>query len=134
MTIGSDKTNKRYVWIVRFQQTGNSYPGLAFAFQTAAEHFSVIEGCHLGIVVPYKRPDGSCEALKLVSDFKNTYDTKTRSKILRKLQPFTVSVFANRESDIQQISEKVGECFYLLSSDHYDSELGLTASQGLLTL
>ena len=124
--------NRRAREAYKIAHDGNPYPGLATAFQSAAEHFSVIEGCHIGVVVPYTCPDGSCEVLALVSDFKKTYDPKVRSKILRKLQPFTISVFANKESDIQQICEKVDGCFYLLGPGNYNPQTGLSNVPGFL--
>ena len=127
---------------------GNSYPGLATAFQTAAEHFSVIEGYHIGVVVPYKRPGQESVVNNLVSDFKKTRDWlleardretitaifRIRSRILRRLQQYTISIYANQESAIKDASELVDDTFYFLSQDHYDTVLGLTQQQGFLSI
>ena len=126
----------------------NSYPGLATAFQTAAEHFSVIEGYHIGVVVPYKKPGQESTVNNLVSDFKKTRGwlteardretteaiLKIRSRILRRLQQYTISVYATQESAIREVSELVDDTFYFLSPDHYDSVLGLTQQQGFLPI
>ena len=127
---------------------GDSYPGLATAFQTAAEHFSVIEGYHIGVVVPYKRLGRESVVNNLVSDFKKTRgwlteardrETTTaifriRSRILRRLQQYTVSIYANQESAIKEIAELVDDTFYFLSSAHYSPVLGLTQQQGFLSI
>ncbi len=127
---------------------GNSYPGLATAFQTAAEHFSVIEGYHIGVVVPYKKPGQESTVNNLVSDFKKTRGwlteardretteaiLKIRSRILRRLQQYTISVYATQDSAIREVSELVDDTFYFLSPDHYDSVLGLTQQQGFLPI
>ncbi len=125
---------------------GASYPGLATAFQTAAEHFSVIEGHHIGVVVPYPGLDDSNKVQKLVDDFvqtrerlNNTHDRdkvadiyRERSRILRQLQQYSISIFANQESAIRQIAANIDDAFYFLSSDYYDSVVGLTKVQGFL--
>lgn len=122
------------------------YPGLHSAFQSAAEHFTVIPGVHIGVVVPYTKPDATNEVQSLVSDFlatgerlRTTFDRdaraaiyRERSRILRRLQQYTVSVFPNREAAIQQMASKIDDAFYLLSPDHYHTVIGLTDEQGLL--
>ena len=122
------------------------YPGLHSAFQSAAEHFAVIPGVHIGVVVPYSKPGDTGEVQTLVSDFiatgerlRTTFDREARadiyresSRILRRLQQYTVSVFPSRENSIRQIASKIDDAFYLLSPDHYDSVIGLTDEQGFL--
>ena len=116
------------------------------AFQSAAEHFAVIPGIHIGIVVPYAKSGDTGEVQSLVSDFiatgellRTTFDRETRaviyrerSRILRRLQQYTVSAFPSRENAIQQIASKIDDAFYLLSPDHYDPVIGLTDEQGFL--
>ncbi len=125
---------------------GVSYSGLHSAFQFAAEHFAVIDGFHIGVVVPYIKPGGTDEVQALVSDFIATgehlrviFDREARaaiyrerSRILRRLQQYTVSVFPNREAAIQQMASKIDDAFYLLSPDHYDPVIGFTDEQGFL--
>ena len=125
---------------------GVSYSGLHSAFQFAAEHFAVIDGFHIGVVVPYIKPGDTDEVQTLVSDFiatgehlRVTFDREARaviyrerSRILRRLQQYTVSVFPNREAAIQQMASKIDDAFYLLSPDHYDPVIGLTDEQGFL--
>lgn len=125
---------------------GNPYPGLATAFQTAAENFSVINSHHIGVVVPYSGSNNSNEVQKLVDDFVKTRERlnnacnrdvvadiyRDRSRILRKLQQYSISIFSNQESTIRQIAAKIDDTFYFLSSDHYDSTVGLTNVQGFL--
>lgn len=124
------------------------YPGLHAAFQFAAEHFAVIDGFHIGVVVPYESPGNPNAVQQLVTDFidSNTrlvhaFDRENRatifrerSRILRRLQQYTVSVYANRENDIQQIAAKIGDAFYFLAPDRYDSVIGLNSDMGLLNL
>lgn len=125
---------------------GQPYPGLHSAFQSAAEHFAVIPGVHIGVVVPYAKPGAPDEVQTLVSDFLDTSERlrttldrearvviyRERSRILRRLQQYTVSVFPSREEFIQQVASKIDDAFYLLSPDHYDPVIGLTDEQGFL--
>lgn len=96
------------------------YTGLPCAFQTAAAEFSVIDGEQTGVVVPYG------DALKLVDEFKRSYEPKIRMRILKQLQKYTVTVYSNSLGEIKQAASLVGDTFYLLSPDYYDAEeLGL---------
>ena len=128
---------------------GNSaYPGLHSAFQTAAEHFAVIEGNHLGVVVPFDNPANPLEVQTLVQEFIETGDLlrhrfgrearedlfRQRSRILRRLQQYTVSVYPDRENAIARIAAKIDDAFYFLSADYYDPFVGLTATQGFLSI
>ena len=124
----------------------DSYQGLHSAFQFAAEHFAVIDGAHIGVVVPYIRPGGTPEVQSLVSDFiatgerlRATFDREVRaaifrerSRILRRLQQYTISVYPSREVAIQQMASRIEDAFYLLSPDRYDPVIGLTDEQGFL--
>lgn len=125
-----------------------AYPGLHSAFQTAAEHFAVIEGARLGVVVPYSNPDNPLEVQTLVEEFIETGHLlghefardarevlfRQRSRILRRLQQYTVSVYPEQENAISRIAAKVDDAFYFLSADHYDPVVGLTATQGFLSI
>lgn len=127
---------------------GQTYLGLRSAFQSAAEHFAVIPGAHIGVVVPYVKPGGSDEVQSLVTDFlaagERLHETtdremrsaiyRERSRILRRLQQYTVSVYPSREDAIMQIASKIEDAFYLLSPDHYDSVMGLADEQGFLSV
>ena len=122
------------------------YPGLHSAFQSAAELFAVIPGVHIGVIVPYVKPGDTDEVQSLVSNFLDTgehlraiFDREARaaiyrerSRILRRLQQYTVSVFPSREAAIQQMASKIGDAFYLLSPAFYDPVIGLTDEQGFL--
>lgn len=126
------------------------YPesGLHAAFQFAADRFKVIDGFHIGVVVPYDSPRVSPGMHQLVEDFKMNGDRlkqvfdrearnalyRERSRILRRLQQYTISIFANQESAIRQIAAPVDDAFYCLSPAHYDSTVGLTATPGFLSL
>ncbi|MGN0854939.1 MAG: CRISPR-associated helicase Cas3' [Kiritimatiellia bacterium] len=121
------------------------YPGLHSAFQSAAEQFSVIEGARVSVVVPYKKPEDPNEVQSLVSEFRitsellhETFDREVRaeiyrkrSRILRRLQQYTISVYPSKENAISQITSRIDDAFYLLSPDHYNPEIGLTEEQGL---
>jgi CRISPR-associated endonuclease/helicase Cas3 len=93
------------------------YRGLPAAFQTAAKNFSVIDGGQTGIVVPYG------EASKLVSAFRESFDQKERTRILKNLQRYTISVYPHTLQELFSSREAicaVDETFYLLDSNWYD--------------
>lgn len=92
------------------------YTGLPSAFRTAADEFSVIEGNQVGVVVPYG------DALKLIGEFQHAYSSKEKIRILKQLQKYTVSVYANTWDEIKHAASIVGDTFYLLSPDYYDSK------------
>ena len=122
------------------------YPGLHSAFQSAAEHFAVIPGVHIGVVVPYNKPDVPDEVQFLISNLlvttarlQTTFDRdartaiyRERSRIFRRLQQYTISAYPSREASIQQMASKIDDAFYLLSPAHYDLVVGLTDEQGFL--
>lgn len=92
------------------------YTGLPSAFQTAADEFSVIEGSQIGVVVPYG------DALKLIDKFRCAYSSKEKMRILKRLQKYTVSIYANTWDEIKHAASIVDDTFYLLSPDYYDAE------------
>lgn len=108
------------------QLTGGAkcYRGCPAAFARAAECFHVIEGGQIATVVPYA-PYRE-RILALISEFGKTFDPKTRVRILRHLQPYTVSIRANREFWLQTVAEKVYNAFYFVGEGFYDFETGLT--------
>ena len=140
--------NTRSQMAFKDAHNGVSYSGLHSAFQFAAEHFSVIDGFHIGVVVPYVNPQAPDEVQSLVADFRATTERlratfdreartaiyRERSRIFRRLQRYTVSVYANQEESIRQMAELVDDTFYLLSPAHYDSVMGLTQQQGFLSI
>jgi len=103
-----------------YQSINNKiYTGLPCAFQTAAEAFSVIEGAQIGVVVPYG------EALKLIDKFEKYSNPKDKVRILKQLQKYTVSVYADVLKKLEYAEravEKIDETFYLLSPNYYDAE------------
>lgn len=101
------------------------YKGCAAGFATAAAEFKMIKEFQVSAVVPY--PPCREKVMELVTAFVRTFDPMEKIHILRQLQPYTVSVFANRESWLQSVSEKCGDVFYFVSQDYYDSELGLVS-------
>ena len=108
------------------QLTGGAkcYRGCPAAFARAAECFHVIDGGQIATVVPYA-PHRE-RILALISEFGKTFDPKTRVRILRHLQPYTVSIRANREFWLQTVAEKVYNAFYFVGEGFYDFETGLT--------
>ena len=103
---------------------GQAYHGCPAAFATAANAFHMIEGEQIAAVVPYA-PRRE-EIMGLVSEFGQTFEPKERVRILRKLQPYTVSLYASREFWLQTVAEKVRDVFYLVGEGHYDPQTGLT--------
>ncbi len=95
------------------------YKGLPSAFQTASEAFSVIEGNQIGVVVPYG------DAMLLVTQFTRTYDPQEKVRILKQLQKYSVTIYAESMASIRHAVDMVEDMFYLLSPDYYDSEVGL---------
>ena len=110
--------------LYRSLNQGQTYRGCPAAFATAAGAFHMIEGEQMSAVVPY----APCreEIMSLVSEFGQTFDPKERIRILRELQPYTVSLYASREFWLQTVAEKVCDVFYLVGEGHYDPQTGLT--------
>ncbi len=116
--------DKNSLGSVAYRDRNNkNYAGLPCAFRTAADEFSVIDRSQTGVVVPYG------DALKLVDEFKRSYEPKTKIRILKQLQKYTVSVYSYVLKDLEEMErsiEKIDGTFYLLSPDYYDAEeLGL---------
>ncbi len=101
------------------------YKGCAAGFATAAAEFKMIKEFQVSAVVPYS----PCreKIIELVTAFAHTFDPMEKICLLRRLQPYTVSVRASREPWLQSVSEKCGDVFYFVSQDYYDSELGLVS-------
>lgn len=110
--------------LYRSLNEGDVYRGCAAAFSTAAETFRMIDGEQIAAVVPY----APCREgiLAKIAAFRRTFDPKDRVKILRQLQPYTVSLYATRESWLQSVAEKVCDVFYLVGEGCYNLETGLT--------
>ena len=111
------------------------YKGCAAGFATAANAFWMIDAVQISAVVPYQ--DGEVDVVELVTEFTRTFDPKEKIRILRKLQPYTVSVYANNEAWLQSISEEVKmfesseeRAFYFIAPNYYDAELGLVRDGG----
>ena len=88
------------------------------------QRFQAIDGEQIAAVVPYA-PYRE-RILALISEFGKTFDPKTHVRILRHLQPYTVSIRANREFWLQTVAEKVYNAFYFVGEGFYDFETGLT--------
>ena len=118
------ESNTRFTSLYATLNKGQKYNGCPAAFARAANGFHVIEGEQVAAVVPY----GPCreKILGLISSFEKTFNPKERMQLLRKLQPYTVSLYASREMWLQSISERVRDVFYFVSEGHYDAETGLT--------
>ncbi|MFN3308533.1 MAG: CRISPR-associated helicase/endonuclease Cas3, partial [Anaerolineales bacterium] len=94
-----------------------------FKFETAARAFQIIEDPTVTVIIPYNE-----EAKRLIEELKTTaYPSST----LRKLQPYTVSIF---ESEFKKLSSKgailtIDDTYHLLNSDsmndYYDPQRGL---------
>ncbi len=104
-------------------RNNRNYYGLPCAFQKASNNFSVIDGKQTGVVVPYG------DAMKLIEDFKNCWESNSRIRILRELQQYTVSVYSHMLVKLNRVRaiRVVDDTFYLLNPDFYDEE-----EQGLL--
>lgn len=114
--------NDNPIMAIAYRNRNNkNHAGLPCAFQTAADEFSVIEGHQIGIIVPYG------DALKLVVEFQDCYDPKAKMRILKQLQKYTVSVYSQTLTKLNQAVETIDGTFYLLDPAYYDSE-----EQGLL--
>ena len=118
------ESNTRFTSLYATLNKGQKYNGCPAAFARAANGFHVIEGEQIAAVVPY----GPCreKILGLISSFEKTFNPKERVQLLRKLQPYTVSLYASREMWLQSISERVRDVFYFVAEGHYDAETGLT--------
>jgi len=107
--------------VVAYRNRNNeNYAGLPSAFRTASEEFFMIDGVQVGIVVPYG------DAMKLVDEFLSCYNPKKKMRILKQLQKYTVSVYAQAFDGLRQAVSIIDDTFYLLSPDYYDAtEQGL---------
>jgi CRISPR-associated endonuclease/helicase Cas3 len=100
---------------------GKLSPALHQAFQTAGEHFCVIEKNTQGIVVPYR--DGS----DLIAQYE-TAKLKDRSRILRQLGQYSVSLFPYQQRQLEEAGALCSiddEILVLNNNSHYDEQLGL---------
>ncbi|MBI5840452.1 MAG: CRISPR-associated helicase Cas3' [Chloroflexi bacterium] len=94
-----------------------------YKFATVAENFRVIEDVTQTVIIPFNK-----EALKLIEELKHTpYPSST----LRKLQPYTVSIF---EGEFDKLSAKgviltIDDAYQVLKpeyfADYYDLSRGL---------
>lgn len=103
------------------QNNGQPYKGLPAAFQSAADHFSVIDNGQVGIVVPYGN------AMEHIARFQTEYDPVKRPRLLQQLQQFSVNVFSQTLGYLLEAKaiHPINDSFYLLSPDWYDDEYGL---------
>ncbi|WP_298814681.1 CRISPR-associated helicase Cas3' [Chloroflexus sp.] len=94
-----------------------------FSFATASSKFRIIEDKTVTIVIPYNK-----EVIRLIEDLK---ETRYPLAILRKLQPYTVSIY---ETEFEQLCSKgvistINDTYHFLDPYHaqyyYDSHQGL---------
>lgn len=107
----------------RIMQCFDSHDG-RFEFETAARAFQIIEDPTVTVIIPFNDT-----AEQLIEELKYTnYPFST----LRRLQPYTVSVF---ESEFDKLSSRgvivtINETYHILNPDYtreyYDPECGLT--------
>ena len=106
---------------------GRVYPSLlAQAFRTVGKSFTPIAQNTTGVIVPYAGCDEELQKLFAAKD------AKEKSRYYRRLQKFTVNVYENKLSELQEYCaitfyEKHG--IWVLNSKFYNDETGISLSQ-----
>ena len=97
------------------------------AFKTAGQHFSVFEEETTDILVPYE------EGRRLLAELDSERcrsDASYRAAVLKKLSPFTVSVYQYQKKWLEKaraLFPVCGGCALALAEEFYDAEVGLKA-------
>jgi len=99
-----------------------------FEFETAASRFRIIDDLSQPVIIPYDE-----RALSLIDELKYSYSPM---RILRRLQPFTVSIYQNEFDELCMKGAiwKINDRFAVLDSarmdEFYDPETGLNLPEG----
>lgn len=85
-----------------------------FMYQTAAQRFQIIEDTTKSIIIPYNQ-----EARELIEQLKDTDFPKT---VLRKLQPYTVSIYENEFNNLSAkgVILTIAEYYPVLEQSAFD--------------
>lgn len=116
-------SNEKYT--ARCPEAENFY--LRQAFKTAGQHFSVFEEETTDILVPYE------EGRRLLAELDSERcrsDASYRAAVLKKLSPFTVSVYQYQKKWLEKEQALIpvcGGCALALAEGFYDAEVGLKA-------
>lgn len=116
-------SNEKYT--ARCPEAENFY--LRQAFKTAGQHFSVFEEETTDILVPYE------EGRRLLAELDSERcrsDASYRAAVLKKLSPFTVSVYQYQKKQLEKaraLFPVCGGCALALAEEFYDAEVGLKA-------
>ncbi len=130
-TIYTQLSNDPLVRRYKFHNNQQTYT-LPIAFKSASEAFSVIDGAHIGVIVPYKRVgEEESRVYQLISEFQEVaFDAKRRSKIMKELQQYSVTMYASNLKCICEAVTEIEHSFYMLSDPYYDEVKGLTHDFG----
>ncbi|MDO4548402.1 MAG: CRISPR-associated helicase Cas3' [Clostridia bacterium] len=104
---------------------------LCQAFKTAGKAFHVIDDNTRSIVVPY------AQAASLLDRLNSRHDIYEEYSILRRLQGYTVNVYANKYDKLQEMGAiyQLGETgVTVLRDEFYDMDLGLKLTAGEMPL
>lgn len=99
---------------------GANPPALRQAFQTAGEHFSVIEQRTVGVLVPYKEGAALAEKLKYA-------DLKEKNILLRQIGRYSVSLYPYQKKKLEELRALIllEDGIVLLDSKYYHDKLGV---------
>lgn len=95
---------------------------LANSYNTAAEHFRVIDDLTTSVIVPYE------EGKEIIAELNSSHSIEDLSKLLRRAQQYTISLYSN---ELKQLDHNGGIVPYLdgkilaLKESAYNEEFGL---------
>lgn len=96
---------------------GKTSPALVQAFQTAGEHFCVIEKNTTDVLVPYKY------GAELIDKYQKA-PLKEKSRLLREMSRYSVALYSNEKKQLENENAlySIGENILVLDKRYYDSE------------
>lgn len=99
---------------------GTNPPALRQAFQTAGEHFSVIEQRTISVLVPYK------EGAALADRFKHA-DLREKNILLRQIGKYSVSLYPYQRKKLEELRALtlIEDEILTLDSKYYHDKLGV---------
>ncbi|MDP4153539.1 MAG: CRISPR-associated helicase Cas3' [Bacillota bacterium] len=103
---------------------------LCQAFQTAAEHFDVIEGAEYSVIVPY-----STEGKKLISRLNDNIDIKEKKLLLKKAQQYSVNLFKYEFEKLiadNAVFTVCADTVFALKEENYNEAAGIVYEKGNL--
>lgn len=99
---------------------GTNPPALRQAFQTAGEHFSVIEQKSIGVLVPYG------DGVKLIEKYKHA-ELKEKNALLRQIGRYSVSLYSYQIKILEEAKAltPIDNAVLALDAKYYHDKLGV---------